>query len=231
MKYKYSIDSDLTSVWVHCGGECVARFGKVAYEVMGDSVPRLIAHRGVSKTVDDWHKFTEFVRAIHGVKIDVKNTPIKFRDELGLGPGYDNDESLFRVPIKRLLKVGNPFEQNIWNRDQVTKERVRQYIESGLTEPRFIDMAARFHVDEDWDIRRIAHLVLNPNDWPLLVVVNDVDGDFELVDGWHRLAAAIYREEEDILISLSGIVNGWDEAFPERLRVEVDERITASFSL
>jgi len=227
---KYSVDSDLTSVWVHNNGECVARFGKFAFEIYSSSSPRVLAHRGPSKTVADWIDFSKAVGAIHGVEINVQDTPIRFRDELGLNPGYNHDAHLFHVPTQRLLKVGDPFESNIWGRGQVTRERVRECIETGQLEPRYVDMAARYHVDADWDNRRIAYLVLNPEDWPILVEVNDLEGNLELTDGWHRLAASAYREDEHILISASGVMEGLDAAFPDRIEFNADTDSSPAFA-
>lgn len=216
---QYSIDADLTTVWVHRDGECVARFGKVAYEIYDLSEPRRMVAHGRSDAVSNWIVFTEAVLDLHGVSITKAKTPHRFREELGLKPGYDSDEPLFLIPVDRLVDHGTPFEYDIWGRDVVTRDKVKACIESGHMEPNFVPMGVRQFVNPDWDSRRIAFLVENPDESPISIEVVNQEGRFEIDDGWHRLAAAVYRGDAEIAVALGGCIEGWNTAFPERVEI------------
>lgn len=225
----YLVESDLTSVWVQSHGECVARFGKVAYEVFGTSDPRELIHFGRVADVESWVAFKERVLEVHGVTIGDEDTPFRFHKELELKPGYDSGDaaSTFMIPVASIAELNNPFEADVWGRGRVTRQRVRQCIERGEFAADFVPMGMREMLADseadDWDCRRIAYFVANPTDWPISIEVISLDGDYRLDDGWHRLAAAIFRNDETICVNLGGYVDGWDCAFPYRTPVGASE--------
>jgi hypothetical protein len=212
---EYTVDSDLTSVWVHSDEECVARFGKRAFEVYGRSQPRVLAAFGNATTLQGWLDFSKVILDVHGIPIPPARTPIRFQSELGLEHGYDKDEPLFVIPLHRIAAFGNPFTDNIWDRGVVTFEKVKACIEQGHFESDFVPMGTRGRVDRDWDSRRIAYLVENQDDRPISIEILSLDGRFEIDDGWHRIAAAIYRGDLEIVAGLGGFIDGWEVAFPE----------------
>ena len=73
-----------------------------------------------------------------------------------------------------------------------------------------------------WDSERVAFLVVNRDPWPISIEVTSPCGAWTIEDGFHRLAAAIYRKDTTILVGLSGYVDGWDVCFPKRVPIKLD---------
>lgn len=73
-----------------------------------------------------------------------------------------------------------------------------------------------------WDSERVAFLVVNRDPWPISIEVTSPCGAWTIEDGFHRLAAAIYRKDTTILAGLSGYVDGWDVCFPKRVPIKLD---------
>jgi hypothetical protein len=80
-------------------------------------------------------------------------------------------------------------------------------------------MGIRNRAPADWDSQRVAYLVVNRDPWPIGIDVTSPDGSWIIEDGFHRLAAAIYRRDRTIQVSLSGFIDGYGVAFPERVAV------------
>lgn len=216
MSDKFSVDADLSSVWVHRDGQCVARYGRWAYEIYDASDPSQIVEFGKTDSLWTWIDFKKAVFDAYGVVIEANKTPYRFHKELGLVGGYDRDTPTFHIPVGRLVEGCNPLDVDVWGRGVVSRERVRECIENRWFESEYVAMGVRNQVDPDWDNRRIAYLVEYPDDWPMFVEVIGDDGSFEIADGWHRLAAAVYRGDAEIAVALGGYADGWDIAFPER---------------
>lgn len=112
------------------------------------------------------------------------------------------------VPVTLLARVWNPFERSPWPEVKViTKDDVRAALEDQrLNGERYDDVMHTYragHTSEDraktYHVERIAHLVQHPSSDPLSVLENELGG-WDLEDGYHRLAAAIYRQTETITV-------------------------------
>ncbi|AOG03217.1 hypothetical protein [Bosea sp. RAC05] len=216
----YSAESDLNAVWVHQNGECVARFGRAAYEVFSAGEPRKMVFHGRPASLENWLAFKAHVEAVHGYPISDELTPHRFHKELGLDAAYHCTGSVFRVPLAAVSDLNNPFETDVWGRGQTTKRAVREAIERADFAATHINMGVRHMVPPGWDARRIAYLVEHRDETPISIEVHSLDGSFTIQDGFHRLAAAIYRGDSHIDIELGGYVSGWDQSFPERTTIQ-----------
>jgi hypothetical protein len=66
----------------------------------------------------------------------------------------------------------------------------------------------RLHYDH---AARIAFLVKNPTDDPITVGVNDIlGGSIVIYDGCHRIAAAVFDQRPDIMVSYDGYCEGFE---------------------
>jgi hypothetical protein len=119
-----------------------------------------------------------------------------------------DDEIVGIVPIERLAFT-SPFEAAPWFDGQgVTLEGVQRHIVGQTLEatpyPGF-----SYYVTSEWNTERhearIAYLVQNPSSSPIEVEFIDAEqAILEMQDGWHRLAAALVRGDENISINVGG---------------------------
>ncbi len=216
----YSAESDLTCVWVHQSGECVGRFGRAACEVFSASEPRRMVFHARPASLETWLAFKAQVEAIHGYPISDELTPHRFHKELGLDAAYHCTGSVFRVPLAAVSSLNNPFRTDVWGRGKTTRRAVKEAIERADFAATHVSMGIRHMVAPGWDARRIAYLVEHPDATPISIEVHSLDGSFTIQDGFHRLAAAIYRGDGHIDIELGGYVTGWDQAFPQRVPIQ-----------
>lgn len=123
------------------------------------------------------------------------------RTRLGEAAG---DEYVFTVPVEALAAIYDPFESSPWfdidsiSPDAVAEAIERQDFDAGHHEPNIMKPPS-----SDYHVRRIAYLVAHPDPEPIVVVPNQ-EGSFELDDGFHRLAAAIYRGDPTIRVAFGG---------------------------
>lgn len=202
-------DSDGICTWVHKDEGCVGRFGKMAYEVHDGSSPPRLVDFGRDVGEEGWTRFVDLVRSIHDFQIPSHAVPNRFHGLCGV----ETEEPLFLIPLKRLEDSHSPFDIPVWGRGEVTPEDVQAALDAGDLVSEYVDMGIRHLMPPGWDARRIAYLVANPSDHPLFIEVDDI-GMVSLEDGFHRLAAAIFRRDEGIVAILGGYVDRWPEAFP-----------------
>lgn len=111
------------------------------------------------------------------------------------------------VPIERLTRLFDPFAEPPWYDGQdVTREGVTRALKSGRRETTPYS-AERF--GKDWDAERhearIAWLVENKASDPIHIEFSEPTySAVSIEDGHHRLAAAIYRGDTEIMIELGG---------------------------
>jgi len=116
------------------------------------------------------------------------------------------------LPLKRLAEF-NPFEISPWHDGEgVSIEGVKAAIEASRFENEPYS-AVKSVYDRSWGAakheERIAYLVQNGSDEPIEIEFNSPDGGSTSVyDGYHRLAAAIYRNDETIRVELGGFLSG-----------------------
>jgi hypothetical protein len=110
------------------------------------------------------------------------------------------------VALRKLSKICKPFETDIWSCGPVTESLVKEALQQKSYNSR------QYGSCEDWSANehasRIAYLICNG--WTDSI---DVDvgcfgfcPEWIVMDGNHRLAAAIFRKDKTIKCSLSGDV-------------------------
>ncbi len=114
-----------------------------------------------------------------------------------------------KLPLARVQKLFDPFIDNPWveHYTPIKRRDIRQAIAEGRFQRK-----PTLHTRK-CNIERIAWLAVNG--WKGAIEI-DVgvpphgNGPEQLTDGWHRLAAAIYRQDATIKANVSG---GLDHAF------------------
>lgn len=104
-----------------------------------------------------------------------------------------------RVSIEKLLScTGSPYDIPLWRglRDPIDFDEVRQAIEDNqLNSPVDNGASGSGTLPRMWHIGRIAWFVVNGWEEPIEL---DPLALWPVMDGNHRFAAAIFREDEDI---------------------------------
>lgn len=120
------------------------------------------------------------------------------------------------IPVDRLLAaVGNPFEVH-----QINQNMVREALRFGTyelaSEPYCHGSLVSVERDPEWHAQRVAYLVRYGWEHPLEIDVGIPSMNYYpycLLDGHHRLCAAIIREDEEIRAEISGSVDYAFELF------------------
>ena len=92
----------------------------------------------------------------------------------------------------------------------------RNHARIGPIDPRLIDKTLDMEIEDNphddtreysksWHVKRIAYLVSHPDPEPLVIRQGVHDVEPHLYDGYHRLAAAIFRGDKSIRVELSGL--------------------------
>lgn len=119
-----------------------------------------------------------------------------------------DNEIVGEVPIER-LRVRNPLENSPWfDGDAVTREGVQAAIDAGRFETSPYP-GYSFSGESEWDTtrheERIAYLTVYKSERPISLEFTDpYQSSMEIDDGWHRLAAAIMRDEQKINVAVGG---------------------------
>lgn len=112
------------------------------------------------------------------------------------------------IPIER-LGVMNPLENSPWyDGEGVSREGVQAALDAGRLESSPY-RGFSFSGASEWDTarheERIAYLTVNKSDRPISIEFVDAYQDrLEIDDGWHRLAAALMRDERSIKVAVGG---------------------------
>lgn len=104
-----------------------------------------------------------------------------------------------QIPVTRLSEHCNPFRDNPWDYgSRLTKGKVSDAISNG----KLAVCGTGTHA------QRVAFLVVNPADDPIEIDVGvpvlGYNPDWMVLDGNHRLAAAIYANREFIAATVTG---------------------------
>lgn len=116
---------------------------------------------------------------------------------------------MVELPVKKLARLCNPFVTPPWGTGKVTKAMVHKAIEKGTLKiasvPVPVDSIPEIHA------HRIAFLVEHPAIDPIEVDVGVPDlgyiPDWIVIDGNHRLGAAIIMGKETIPACVSGDID------------------------
>lgn len=127
-----------------------------------------------------------------------------------------------KIPIANLDCV-NPYKHTVWLglRKPITIKEVAKAIDSGKFTPKPLPDQPDRQITRKEHITRIAYLVVHGWEDPIHLDVGVPSllcyVDWPLVDDNHRMAAAIYREDHDILAEVSGQVSYAEELFGIKL--------------
>ncbi len=204
--------SDGQSVWIHDEWLCIARFGAKAYEIHSAGETPMPLLNGRHEGIADWIAFRAAMKVHHDYDVPVRATPHRYWDELGIEPVRP-----VSVPLSAIRRHFDPLVEPLWRRDETDRATVARMIAEGRTAPHFIDEDFRGSSGGPlWDARRIAHFVLHFEPEPMEVCVTSNHGHVEVVDGLHRLAAAIYREDARFNVLINGDEIGIALLFPDQ---------------
>jgi hypothetical protein len=217
----FNTDTDRSTVWIHQKDQLVARFGMMAYEIRSPSAPEQMLDFGRVVSAQSWLEFRDKVRAAYGFEVVDGLTPRRFHQELGLSFGYDSTDEIFEIAVSAITRFSNPLRHDVWGRGRVTRASVTACLDQNRLAARFIPMGVRGHAGPDWDSQRVAYFVANPDPWPISIEVTSPCGAWTIDDGFHRLAAAVYRRAPTILVAISGYIDAWDHCFPKRVRIKL----------
>lgn len=123
---------------------------------------------------------------------------------------FTGDRVIGSVPLSRISSSHDPYTHSPWaDGGGITKAGV----EAAIRENRY---ETKSYSNEDigtvWTTKqheeRIAFLVIHPSSKPIAVEFPYRDQEsFKIEDGNHRLAAAIFRGDDNIAIQLGGFLN------------------------
>ena len=136
------------------------------------------------------------------------------------------------VPVDDLLSYWNSF--GAWTELPIGREEIAAAVGEGRLDPRPYDVMPlgprdpgfrRYHVE------RIAWLVVHRDDAPICIDVgapslgwHPSHGDFDFIDGNHRVCAAAFRTDETILVSYGGECDAMVVLFPRgRIRKPITQ--------
>lgn len=102
-----------------------------------------------------------------------------------------------KISIPKLLSKVNPLKNPPWTATKpISSEEILSCIINGdFTDP--IQTKRDNSLSHKDHVKRIAYLVVNKDEKPISLRI-DGNGSIKCTDGNHRLAAAIYRGDEDI---------------------------------
>jgi hypothetical protein len=125
---------------------------------------------------------------------------------------------------KITVEVVNPYDKDIWNIGKIlTIAEVQEAVEQNRYESTPYDGSRYWNktelviddttvtLDPNYDhAARVAYLTVHPADDPILIRVNNVLGNsVEILDGCHRIAAAIYKKQATIMVDHEGSNEGF----------------------
>lgn len=221
----FDTNGDGTSVWVHRNGYCIGRFSARMFEINdGSDDARRIAG-GLTGNIEAWNVFCKTIVDRFGYEVPRDVTPIRFHDALGIAR-----KSAVSVPLEHITRHFNPLDEDVWHREIVTVEKVESAIARGNFASDFIPLPLREHTYDAWDARRVAYFVVCPDPTPIEIEITSSRGHYEILDGFHRLTAAIIRGDARFNVVINGDEVGTDIAFPDRSETLMftDETLYAS---
>jgi len=114
------------------------------------------------------------------------------------------DEYVYDVPVDALAEIYNPFEVAPWmGVAKIDPDDVDEAINNHDFAKQHSDSSDLANPDKAYHAKRIAYLVKHLDPEPIVIVPN-IRGSYELEDGFHRLAAAIYRGDKTIKVAFGG---------------------------
>jgi hypothetical protein len=207
------IEADGRVAWVNdARGFCVARFSAKGGEVFGPGGPTAGAgFEFLPPTGDgdfDWENFRRAVLSRHRVKVSHRFKPVA-------DGATATDEFVFSVLCSDVAGIVDPFSYPIWGDWTLSHAQVTSALSNGHLLPAPFDANAVMW-PRGSHVARVAHLVANPDPTPIQVEIHSPAGGGVLIDGNHRLAAALYCGDERLDAEIGGLVAAFAARFPDR---------------
>ncbi len=124
------------------------------------------------------------------------------------------------LPISRVLDFAiPPFEEEVWYgcRPEISFTEVQDCINRGDLESAPYEFISVVKSIEDWPrerhCQRVAWLVMNPAEDPIEIEISE--RGLDLIDGNHRLHAAVFRGDRTVLCCFAGQIDMIYDHFPE----------------
>ena len=125
------------------------------------------------------------------------------------------------LPLSQITQFCNPFESVVWRGLQtpILLSEIDDAIESNAYQDANKPYSKMF-ISRKEHIKRIAYLVINKQTDPIEI---ETEANWLVNDGNHRLAAAIYRNDETINVAFYGVLEKIEYLFGGEIAKQVEE--------
>lgn len=130
------------------------------------------------------------------------------------------------IPVQKLVdQIGDPFRTDKWKEGPITRDMVYTSLMIGTydraawsysSELSPSDLPVEFRYTPEWHAQRIAYLIVHGWNDPIEIDIGIPSLGYRcypLLDGHHRVCAAVYREDEMIPANVSGALDYAFELF------------------
>jgi len=136
------------------------------------------------------------------------------------------EEGIITIPLGALLEYWDPILDNVWGCGPITEDEVRNY--TGPVRSSSAEYISPDFSDKEFNVGRIAYLLehgWDAADVDLHPVTVDVGmsgytSDELVVDGNHRVAAAKFRGDETITVSIIGDIDKAIAVFQDGMYID-----------
>jgi len=217
-RMKLSIETSADTLWLNAvDGHCVSRYGKHGFEMEG--------HPGHgSKSVvgmDVWATYRALVKQAFGLELNDGHCPVEIRKSNNAYREEDDQLVEYLVKISEVKTLTNPFRTNPWTPGRITPKHIDDALKANKT---IVYCSEGCNFTREQHIERIAFMVkeiLEFGHLDAIIFSCNIDGDnVSLIDGYHRVAAAIYcllrklGKTKTIRVGFDGFEDGFLLAFP-----------------
>lgn len=122
-----------------------------------------------------------------------------------------------RIRLEKLIEICNPMDTPPWGFRKIRREEIQKYIDANdlQSEPYSDSFASTWRRKDH--IRRIAYLVVNRSKTSIELDVGIPElgyyGGWPIIDGNHRVVAAIFRNDKMIPVAICGSISHARELF------------------
>jgi len=194
----------------------IARFGQRGYEIVA-SDDHNGRHAKIYKngpTIELWKEFSDKLYCATGSLLDQDAMPFDLRADAFKAGIVDYDVPVLLIDVAALDRHTGIYARNPWT----CKPFSLSDVEKAIHEQRFEADPVPGEANTLTQIARIAYLATTPDEWDPIHLVFNYDGKFELHDGNHRAAAAIFLGHNEIAATYEGFTCGLSTTFPSARR-------------
>lgn len=174
----------------------LARFGRRGFEIHRPTMlpgETLLAQPVGEDPLAAWRDFASAMATV-GITITAAHAPSDIARRL---PPHEQPPPA-TISLAMLIANANPFEIDVWGVGPLSRDEVAAAIAARKFVRTPNHTATRLA-----HTRRVAYLATHPHSWAPISVECGPSG-FEVVDGYHRIAAAIFSARQTIAADLSG---------------------------